>query len=376
MLLLNNADVASLLQVEDVVRVLEEAYLDLARDQAVCRPRIDLRFPTGDPDTVYQWGTMEGGSARTGYFAIRMKSDVLREVEYAGTRTQEKYCGTPGTYCGLVLLLSARTGEPLALLNDGVLQHARVGADSAIGVRHGARGDAAVLGMLGSGGMAHSHLEAFRVVRGIQRVQVFSPTRAHRERYAAEVAERYGIEVVPVDEPEHVYRGADVVSACTDAAGEVLRGAHLEPGTHLTAIGGRPDGEALRRIDSWLRLGDAPAPLTNPQWATRDEYVAYVACQDDPVWARHTHGREPPRPPNRSGKPRVVSLSDVLAGREVVRREDTDVTFSERGNVQGAQFHAVAGLVYELALSAGRAACCRRSGSCRTSATERPTCCS
>ncbi len=30
MLLLNNADVASLLQVEDVVRVLEEAYLDLA----------------------------------------------------------------------------------------------------------------------------------------------------------------------------------------------------------------------------------------------------------------------------------------------------------------------------------------------------------
>ena len=84
---------------------------------------------------------MEGGSAASGYDAIRMKSDVLTEVEYGGTRTQEKYCVEPGTYCGLVFLLSARTGEPLAILNDGVLQHMRVGADSAIGTKYAARDD-------------------------------------------------------------------------------------------------------------------------------------------------------------------------------------------------------------------------------------------
>lgn len=191
------------------------------------------------------------------------------------------------------------------------------------------------------------------MVRDIERVQVFSPTRAHRERYAAEVAERYGIEAVALDDPADVYQGADVVSACTDAAGEVLRGAQLEPGTHLTAIGGRPDGEAMRRIDCWLRLGDAPAPVTHPEWATRAEFVAYAGCQDDPVWARHSHGRTPHRLPE-EGAARVVSLADVLAGRAVARRDDAEVTFSERGNVQGAQFHAVAGLVYELALAAGR----------------------
>ena len=47
---------------------------------------------------------MEGGSAASGYYAIRMKSDVLTEVEYGGTRTQEKYCVEPGTYL--------RTGPP------------------------------------------------------------------------------------------------------------------------------------------------------------------------------------------------------------------------------------------------------------------------
>src|SRR3954452_19258841 len=196
MLLIGNDDTASVLRMADVIEVLERAYHELAAGQAVCRPRIDLRFPTGDGDRVYQWGTMEGGSAASGYFAIRMKSDVLTEVEYGGTRTQEKFCVQPGTYFGLVLLLSVRTGEPLALLNDGVLQHMRVGADSAIGTRLAARDDARVLGMLGSGGMARTHLEALRQVRPVERVQVYSPTRANRERYAAEMRERFALDVV------------------------------------------------------------------------------------------------------------------------------------------------------------------------------------
>lgn len=165
MLLIDNATTASVLAMPEVITLLETTYRDLAAGEAVCRPRIDIRIPAGQGQTVYQWGTMEGGSATSGYFAIRMKSDVLTEVENGGTRTREKYCGEPGTFCGLVLLFSVRSGEPLAILNDGVLQHMRVGADSAIGTRYAARDNASVLGMLGSGGMARSHLEALTAVR-------------------------------------------------------------------------------------------------------------------------------------------------------------------------------------------------------------------
>ena len=89
----------------------------------------------------------------------------------------------------------------------------RVGADSAIGTDLAAREDARVLGMLGSGGMARTHLEALLQVRPLERVQVYSPTRANREAYAAEMRERYGLEVVAVDEPRDAFRGADVVTA-------------------------------------------------------------------------------------------------------------------------------------------------------------------
>ena len=52
-------------------------------------------YPPATRRRNYQWGTMEGGST-AGYFAIRMKSDIIYETEYKGVVTQEKYCMRPG----------------------------------------------------------------------------------------------------------------------------------------------------------------------------------------------------------------------------------------------------------------------------------------
>jgi len=350
-LLLNNDDVAKVLRTPDVVRVLEASYRDLSEKRAVCRPRMDLRFPVEGSEQVYQWGTMEGGSLGSGYMAIRMKSDVLTEVESDGVRTQEKYCVRPGLYCGLVLLFSIRTGEPLALINDGVLQHMRVGADSAIGTKYAAREGAHVLGMLGSGGMARSHLEAVLEVRPVDLVRVYSPTRENRERYAREMSALHGIEVVPVATPREVYSGADLVAGCTDSANAVIVGDWLEPGTHVTCVGGRMDPAAYDRFDVWLRLGTAPAPRTHPEWRPEEEYVVWTALPDDPVWARHTHGADRKRQAPTTA--RRVLLEELLAGQAPARTDDDQITFSERGNIQGAQFFAVAGLVFEQARELG-----------------------
>lgn len=352
MLLIDNDVVAAVLEMPDVVTVLEQAYRDLAAGDAICRPRIDMRFPTGEGQQIYQWGTMEGGSAASGYYAIRMKSDVLTEVEYGGTRTQEKHCVEPGTFCGLVFLLSSRTGEPLAILNDGVLQHMRVGADSAIGAKYAAREQSRVLGMLGSGGMARSHLESLLTVRPLDRVQVYSPTKANRDRYAGEMGERHGIEVVAVDAARDAFRGADIVSGCTDSADDVIVGDWLEPGTHVTCVGGSLDARTREVVDVWLRLGTAPAPLNDPTSRPTDEHFAYAARPHDPVWQHHTHGRVR-RQPVGPGAPRLVSFEDLLTGADKARTNDTEITFSERGNIQGAQFFAVAGHVFELARERG-----------------------
>ena len=349
--ILNNDDVAQVLTMEITMAALREAYEELARGEAVCRPRIDIHIPTSDPEKTYQWGTMEGGS-RSGYFAIRMKSDIIYEQEYEGTHTQEKYCSRPGLFCGLILLTDVETGVPLAILNDGYLQHMRVGADSGIGADYMARKNARVVGMIGSGGMARTHIEAFRQVRDIERVQVFSPTRENREAYAREIGEKYNIEVVPVDTPEAAHRGADIVAGCTDATGNVIYGEYLEPGTHMTAIGGHLDETALARVDVALRLGDATAPEGMAEFGVPDEQIAYDAKPRDGTSEPQMRRRGKRGRGHMIGD-RTVLLPALLAEPGRGRTSDAEITFSERGNIQGAQFFAVAGKVYELAKEKG-----------------------
>src|SRR6267378_2501417 len=348
-LLIDNETVARVLTPAAVRGALESAYRDLASGEAVCRPRIDIRIPTRDPAKFYQWGSMEGGSTG-GYFAIRMKSDVVYEREYEGARTREKYCSRPGRYCGLVFLTDVETGEPLAIINDGTLQHLRVAADSAIGTGIMAREDCRALGLLGSGGMARSHVEALLEVRRIERLKVFSPTRANRERFAAEIAKRHEIECEALESPREVYRGADILAACTDSAVPVIRGEWLEAGMHVVSIGGRPDDAALSRFDRTLRLGTAPAPVGRPELATADEYLGYIARPKDPRWETNRMGR---RAPQVTGKDSDVSFGDVVEGRVRGRTSRDQITYSERGNIQGAQFFAVAAAAYEAARREG-----------------------
>jgi ornithine cyclodeaminase/alanine dehydrogenase-like protein (mu-crystallin family) len=93
-----------------------------------------------------------------------MKSDIVSWPVRHGVRVEDKYCVRPGLFCGLILLFSTEDGAPLAIMNDGYLQHMRVGALYGLGAKYLARSDASVVGMLGSGGMARSHLTAFAAV--------------------------------------------------------------------------------------------------------------------------------------------------------------------------------------------------------------------
>jgi len=350
-LIINNAEVEQLLTMEATIAALEQAYLDLAAREAVCRPRIDIRIPTSDPARNYQWGTMEGGSTG-GYFAIRMKSDVVYETRSNGIVTQEKYCTRPGLFCGLILLTSIENGEPLAFINDGILQHMRVGGDGGIGVKYMANEDAEVVGMLGSGGMARTHMQAFTRVRTIKKLMVFSPTRENRERFGREMAAKYNIEVQVCDRPEAVYRGAHIIAALTDSAVPVLDGSLLEPGQHVVNIGGggRPDDETLRRIDVYLRFGDTPPAVGRPELAIDDEHIGWEARPDRP---KHGDGRHERRKRGVLIPEKRVSLADLVQGKAKGRTSPGQITYSERGNLQGAQFFAVAGKVYEAARKAG-----------------------
>ena len=346
MLLINNREVAELFDMKSCLEALETGYADLLKGDAVYRPRLDVWVPCERPDGYYRWGTMEGASREIGVFAIRMKSDI---VHWPDGKTEEKYCTRPGTYCGLIMVFSVRNGEPLAILNDGLLQHMRVGGCAGLGAKYLARPDASVVGIFGSGGMAGSYLEAFNEVRKIRKVKVYSPTRAHREAYAAEMSRKLGLSVEAVDSPEAVVRGSHIVAACTDSTRVVFDEPEwLEEGAHITCVRACEIGpEVVKRCDLSIKLGRNTVETMDEGMVRLHGNVGYIAGQPE----------ERSRIPN----PEVDNYTggffkyfmDVRAGKIPGRTSPKQVTFFINAGTQGLQFAACAGRVYQLAKEKG-----------------------
>ncbi|HSA90170.1 MAG TPA: NAD(P)-binding domain-containing protein [Burkholderiales bacterium] len=142
------------------------------------------------------------------------------------------------THHALVVLFKPETGEPLAVMDGRLITEMRTAAVSAAATNALARRDSAVLGILGSGVQAHSHLEALRLVRDFREVRVWSP------RNARAFAERSGVRLAR--SAEDAVRGADVVLVATTSRTPVLKGDWLSPGMHVNAVGApRPDWREL-----------------------------------------------------------------------------------------------------------------------------------
>jgi len=349
MIFLTNEHIKAVLDMPTCIEVMEDAYRELIEQRAAYRPRIDFYVPQ-EPH-YYRWGTMEGVSRKLGVLAIRMKSDKLvwnREGEF---QTEEKYCIEPGTYCGLIFLFSVRNGVPLALMNDGYLQHMRVGACAGLGTKYLARANSKVLGMLGSGGMARTYAMAIKEVRPIQQIRVFSPTKANREVYAEQMKEELGIDVKPVDSPEKAVKGADIVALATDSLVPVVKAEWLMPGVHVTNVRSNEVGrDVLARVDVIARLGSATLQLEKPLPGTiggSDGMLAYFAGTDE---EREKIPKSPSREVDNSN---IGTIPDIIAGRWTGRTNDRQITFLNNQGTQGLQFAAVGGKAYELASARG-----------------------
>jgi ornithine cyclodeaminase/alanine dehydrogenase-like protein (mu-crystallin family) len=336
MLLINNQIVEKILDIKGCMEALEIGYRDLIGERAAYRGRYDLFVPNDDPKLMYRWGTMEGASRSFETFAVRMKSDML---EWPEGKTVEKYCIEPGTFCGIVMVFSTRNGEPLAIINDGIIQHMRVGGCAGLGAKYLSREDSSVIGMYGSGGMARTYLLALNEVRNIRAVKVYSPTRKNREAYANEMSQKLGIKITAVERPEDAVRGCDIVATCTDSIQVVVSDpALIEPGMHLTCVKANEwNPEIVNNSDLVIKMGRPTVNLDVGQMRIGGE-AAVVAGNAEEI--------------KRIANPKVdifsaefPLLTDIMSGKIQGRTDNKQVTFFANSGTQGLQFASTAGYV-------------------------------
>lgn len=332
-LLINNNEQRSCIEMKDCLELLEDAIREEAIVRAVNRNKSILHIPTTDPELWHNFVSIEGAVAKSHYVAIRIRSDMVRSGRTSlGSRVSEKYAGRPGNYCGLVFLYSSLNGELLAILNDGHLQQMRVGATYGLGAKFSSKRESRVLCIFGSGGMAFTQAQAYSLVRKIESIKVYSPTKEHRERFAANLRNELGKNVETFDDPSKALRGADIVASCTTSLEPVIKAQWLEEGMHLSEVTQfEIESSAFDKIDRFVHYRTGiPTHLTastsfpkTPSGTTREQDFA-----------------------SRVDASKVLPLTEILIGKKTARLDDREVTLFF-GEGTGVQFTAVAGRIYE-----------------------------
>lgn len=235
MRLLTVEDTERLLPIEEGIAPLFRCYRDLGLGKAVHRPRTDMVVGQG-ADQDYWLSTMEGAYPAANVAAIRIRSDVYREVIRHGSREAVKFAREPGTYAGLVLVFRIDTAEPIAIIQDGYLQLLRVAGTSALAARYLARPDSRVMAVIGAGHQGQFHARMFAREFSLAEIRLFCRTAERRERVAKELGESLGLPVRAVPSAEAAITGADIVLTCTNSQTPVLDPSWIGPGTHCSAI--------------------------------------------------------------------------------------------------------------------------------------------
>jgi alanine dehydrogenase len=136
-----------------------------------------------------------------------------------------------GTHQALIVMFNSVTGVPEAVLDGRYITEARTAAVSAVSARHLARKGAKVLGIIGSGVQALSHVEALKLVREFEEVRAWSPNRERLLQFTAETGAR------AMQSAEAAVRGADVVVAATASATPVVQNEWVAEGAHVIGVG-------------------------------------------------------------------------------------------------------------------------------------------
>ncbi|MGA2269104.1 MAG: ornithine cyclodeaminase family protein [Bryobacteraceae bacterium] len=232
---------------------------------------------------------------------VHMKSSYRRGGKYFALKTASTFPGNAArglpTGNGMMLLCSAQTGEPLALLADaGHLTDVRTAAVAAMVARELERNDT-VLGILGTGIQARLQAQLHAEVLDLETIWIWgrTPERAAQcRRNLQDLLPR--TEVMATDAPAEVARRARLIVTATASRRPLLFASDLQAGTHISAVGADSIGkqeldagilrhaalllvDSLRQCEKLGELQHAPA-----ECGRAAEIGAF--CESRPVWDR------------------------------------------------------------------------------------------
>jgi ornithine cyclodeaminase/alanine dehydrogenase-like protein (mu-crystallin family) len=217
-----------------------------------------VRMP---PKVMITWADEPGTEERHGRI-MAMPAYVGGEFDVAGLKWIPSVPDNPARNGlpranALVLLTDRSTGMPLAVMDGTVVSAMRTGAVTGVAVRHLADSAAGVACLLGAGVLAHTQLDALRVVLPrLREVRVYDPAADRCRRFCERSRAATGLDVRPADSAERAVRGAAVVVPATMAVEPSFRAAWIDAGATVVLVSSLDAPLALQPVTDVLVVDD------------------------------------------------------------------------------------------------------------------------
>jgi alanine dehydrogenase len=316
-LILNRANVVSLLDMKDCMNAVEKAFVELANKTCVLPLRIGITPPDG--------------------LALYMPA-YLKESQALACKVVTAYKNNPAkhnlpTTIGKVLLQNPETGDVTCIMDGGYLTAVRTGAASGIATKYLARDEKNMTaGIFGAGVQAKMQLWAVCVARNIAKAFVYDVNIEAAQKFIDEMKKKLNIEIILAKNADEVLQ-ADIICTATSAATPLFDGNKVKAGTHINGIGSHTPN--ARELDTIIIkrskfIGDSKEACFN------EAGDIILPIKEGAITESHFH----------------AELGEIITGKKKGRENNNEITLF-KSNGLAIQDTATAKLIYDKAVKAG-----------------------
>lgn len=309
MISLSRPEIEAIIDLPDAARAIEAAYRATSQGQVTLPPVGHLPFADSNADCHIKFGHLKGDPT----FVIKVATGF--------PANREK--GLP-TGNGLLLVLSATTGEVVAILQDEMrLTDIRTGLGGAIASRLLARKDARRILVVGTGPQARQQIEAHHaLLPGPVRFEIWG---RQEERVDSLVSSlNSSCDIRAAADLETAVGEADILVTATGATRPLIRSDWIRPGTHITAVGADAPGKQELELSLVARADILAVDL--PAQCLDHGEISHAARQ------------------KAIDADRLVELGHLLTGEQTGRTDEGQITIADLTGI-AAQDIAIANSV-------------------------------
>lgn len=287
-------EIRSVLDVPAAIELIEAGFVALSSGAATVPPVGYVGFDSPPGECHIKYGRIHGDEV----FVVKIATGFYENASR----------GLP-TGHGMMIVMSAETGETLALLDDaGYLTDVRTAIAGCIAARYLAPDVVECVGIVGAGMQARMQLQYLRHARDCKRVRVWARRREQAAAYRSELSDS-GFDVRIAETLQDLCENCNLIVTATAAKSALVRDEWIRPGTHLTAMGS--DSPGKQELDPAL-FARAGVCAVDSRSQCIDHGESHYAVAGGHV--------------TEAG---LVELGDIIAGRARGRSDEDEITIAD-----------------------------------------------